>query len=151
MLCHDFRRRARHEPSSLHVISYVLVSSQGNRSFSQTHCLPRACSNQVKRLRSLPYRDLQANSLRLRILIAALLLPFIAVGLRTLLIRFLQELFIPGPNVEMAWRSSGASNSALITNLVSNGLIKESRVKNAMLGVRCHRALALSGFPKRRL
>lgn len=41
----------------------------------------------------------------------------------------------------MAWRSSGASNEALIENLASNGLIHSSRVKQAMLGVdRAHYA-----------
>lgn len=35
----------------------------------------------------------------------------------------------------MAWRSSGASNQALIENLASNGLITQGRVKQAMLGV----------------
>lgn len=36
----------------------------------------------------------------------------------------------------MAWRSSGYSNAALITNLVNNGLISSDRVKHAMLNVR---------------
>ena len=36
----------------------------------------------------------------------------------------------------MAWRSSGASNEALIENLFKNSLITSSRVKQAMLGVR---------------
>jgi hypothetical protein len=36
----------------------------------------------------------------------------------------------------MAWRSSGATNAALIANLASNGLITTERVKNAMAGVR---------------
>ncbi|KAA6408885.1 MAG: L-isoaspartate O-methyltransferase [Lasallia pustulata] len=41
----------------------------------------------------------------------------------------------------MAWRSSGASNAALITNLAGNGLITTERVKKAMLGVdRAHYA-----------
>ena len=35
----------------------------------------------------------------------------------------------------MAWRSSGATNAALITNLAANGLIKSERVKEAMLKV----------------
>jgi protein-L-isoaspartate(D-aspartate) O-methyltransferase len=35
----------------------------------------------------------------------------------------------------MAWRSSGATNKDLITNLFNNGLIKSSRVKEAMLAV----------------
>lgn len=35
----------------------------------------------------------------------------------------------------MAWRSSGYSNAALITNLVNNGLISSDRVKHAMLNV----------------
>ncbi|KAH0556493.1 hypothetical protein GP486_005612, partial [Trichoglossum hirsutum] len=34
----------------------------------------------------------------------------------------------------MAWRSSGSSNAGLISNLVSNGLVKSERVKEAMLG-----------------
>ncbi|KAF1843731.1 protein-L-isoaspartate O-methyltransferas-like protein [Cucurbitaria berberidis CBS 394.84] len=41
----------------------------------------------------------------------------------------------------MAWRSSGESNEALITNLARNGLIKTDRVKEAMLKVdRAHYA-----------
>ncbi|OCK86204.1 protein-L-isoaspartate O-methyltransferase [Lepidopterella palustris CBS 459.81] len=41
----------------------------------------------------------------------------------------------------MAWRSSGATNAALIKNMVDNGLITSERVKNAMLGVdRAHYA-----------
>lgn len=35
----------------------------------------------------------------------------------------------------MAWRSSGATNAALIANLLENGLITTERVKQAMLGV----------------
>lgn len=35
----------------------------------------------------------------------------------------------------MAWRSSGATNEALIENLARNGLISSERVKKAMLGV----------------
>jgi hypothetical protein len=35
----------------------------------------------------------------------------------------------------MAWRSSGATNKALIDNLERNGLIKSQRVKDAMLQV----------------
>jgi protein-L-isoaspartate(D-aspartate) O-methyltransferase len=35
----------------------------------------------------------------------------------------------------MAWRSSGATNKALIENLERNGLIKSQRVKDAMLQV----------------
>lgn len=35
----------------------------------------------------------------------------------------------------MAWRSSGASNEALIENLARNGLITQQRVKQAMLSV----------------
>lgn len=35
----------------------------------------------------------------------------------------------------MAWRSSGATNEALIENLSQNGLIHSERVKKAMLGV----------------
>ena len=35
----------------------------------------------------------------------------------------------------MAWRSSGASNEALIENLARNGLITQPRVKQAMLSV----------------
>ncbi|KAF2663591.1 PCMT-domain-containing protein [Microthyrium microscopicum] len=37
--------------------------------------------------------------------------------------------------ITMAWRSSGATNTALIENLFSNGLIKSIRVKDAMLNV----------------
>ncbi|KAK3618779.1 hypothetical protein LTR56_024444 [Elasticomyces elasticus] len=41
----------------------------------------------------------------------------------------------------MAWRSSGATNEALVENLARNGLIKQERVKKAMLGVdRAHYA-----------
>ncbi|TID14048.1 Eukaryotic translation initiation factor 3 subunit E [Venturia nashicola] len=41
----------------------------------------------------------------------------------------------------MAWRSSGATNKDLINNLFNNGLIKNSRVKDAMLAVdRAHYA-----------
>ncbi|KAK4960295.1 hypothetical protein LTR10_003189 [Elasticomyces elasticus] len=41
----------------------------------------------------------------------------------------------------MAWRSSGATNEALIENLARNGLIKQERVKKAMDGVdRAHYA-----------
>ena len=36
---------------------------------------------------------------------------------------------------KMAWRSSGSSNAALIANLATNGLIKNDRVKEAMLKV----------------
>ncbi|KAJ9620948.1 hypothetical protein H2203_007534 [Taxawa tesnikishii (nom. ined.)] len=43
----------------------------------------------------------------------------------------------------MAWRSSGATNEALIENLAQNGLITSERVKKAMLGVdRAHYAPA---------
>ncbi|KAK4556304.1 hypothetical protein LTR86_006448 [Recurvomyces mirabilis] len=35
----------------------------------------------------------------------------------------------------MAWRSSGSSNETLIENLARNGLIKQDRVKKAMLAV----------------
>ena len=36
---------------------------------------------------------------------------------------------------DMAWRSSGSSNAALIANLAGNGLIQSERVKSAMLRV----------------
>lgn len=39
-------------------------------------------------------------------------------------------------NISMAWRSSGATNEALIENMSRNGLITSDRVKKAMLGVR---------------
>ncbi|KAI5361281.1 Putative protein-L-isoaspartate(D-aspartate) O-methyltransferase [Septoria linicola] len=43
----------------------------------------------------------------------------------------------------MAWRSSGPTNEALITNLYRNGLITTERVRNAMLSVdRAHYAPA---------
>lgn len=43
----------------------------------------------------------------------------------------------------MAWRSSGATNEALIDNLAQNGLITSERVKKAMKGVdRAHYAPA---------
>ena len=35
----------------------------------------------------------------------------------------------------MAWRSSGGSHRELIENLYRNGLIKETRIKEAMLQV----------------
>jgi hypothetical protein len=35
----------------------------------------------------------------------------------------------------MAWRSSGATNAALISNLAEHGLIKSERVRKAMLAV----------------
>ena len=38
-------------------------------------------------------------------------------------------------SISMAWRSSGATNEALIENLAQNGLISSERVKKAMLGV----------------
>ena len=36
-------------------------------------------------------------------------------------------------NENMAWRSSGASHRELIENLYRNGLIKDQRIKEAML------------------
>lgn len=42
----------------------------------------------------------------------------------------------------MAWRSSGASNEALIDNLAENGLITSERVKDAMKGVRLQQGLS---------
>lgn len=39
-------------------------------------------------------------------------------------------------STNMAWRSSGATNEALIENLARNGIIRSPRVKQAMLGVR---------------
>jgi len=47
----------------------------------------------------------------------------------------------------MAWLSSGATNAALITNLANHGLIKSSRVKEAML--RVDRAHYAPGSPYR--
>lgn len=38
-------------------------------------------------------------------------------------------------NGQMAWRSSGASHIELIENLYKNGLIKDQRIKQAMLEV----------------
>ncbi len=38
-------------------------------------------------------------------------------------------------NNNMAWRSSGASHRELIENLYKNGLIKDQRIKEAMLQV----------------
>ncbi len=38
-------------------------------------------------------------------------------------------------NENMAWRSSGASHRELIENLYKNGLIKDQRIKEAMLQV----------------
>jgi hypothetical protein len=38
-------------------------------------------------------------------------------------------------NEHMAWRSSGSTHQELIGNLFRNGLIKDERVKNAMLQV----------------
>jgi protein-L-isoaspartate(D-aspartate) O-methyltransferase len=42
----------------------------------------------------------------------------------------------------MAWRSSGATNEDLVNNLHRNGVIKDERVRQAMLGVSRH----CSGF-----
>jgi len=36
----------------------------------------------------------------------------------------------------MAWYCSGSSNTELVENLFKGGLIKDGRVKEAMLGVR---------------
>jgi len=38
-------------------------------------------------------------------------------------------------NLHMAWRSSGSTHQELIENLYRNGLIKDERIKNAMLKV----------------
>ncbi len=38
-------------------------------------------------------------------------------------------------NENMAWRSSGASHRELIENLFKNGLIKDQRIKEAMLSI----------------
>jgi hypothetical protein len=38
-------------------------------------------------------------------------------------------------NENMAWRSSGGSHRELIENLWKNGLIKDKRIKEAMLSV----------------
>lgn len=38
-------------------------------------------------------------------------------------------------NMNMAWRSSGSTHQELIENLYRNGLIKDERIKNAMLQV----------------
>ncbi|PYH63926.1 protein-L-isoaspartate O-methyltransferase [Aspergillus vadensis CBS 113365] len=44
-------------------------------------------------------------------------------------------------SLSMAWYCSGSTNSELIANLIKTGLIKDERVKNAMLGVdRAHYA-----------
>jgi hypothetical protein len=40
----------------------------------------------------------------------------------------------------MAWRSSGATNKALVNNLQRNGVIENDRVSQAMLGVRLPRS-----------
>jgi protein-L-isoaspartate(D-aspartate) O-methyltransferase len=42
--------------------------------------------------------------------------------------------------VSMAWRSSGSSNEALISNLKANGLIESERVQEAMMVDRAHYA-----------
>ena len=38
-------------------------------------------------------------------------------------------------NHKMAWRSSGSSNAGLVANLATNGLIKDEKVRQAMLNV----------------
>lgn len=38
----------------------------------------------------------------------------------------------------MAWFCSGSTNTELIENLVNAGLIKNERVKDAMIGVSSH-------------
>ena len=43
-------------------------------------------------------------------------------------------------SMSMAWRSSGASNEALVENLAKHGLIYSPRVKQAMMGVCCTKA-----------
>lgn len=50
-------------------------------------------------------------------------------------------------NFSMAWRSSGATNAALIENLAANGLIKSGRVKEAMLAVSYLSYLYSAHFP----
>lgn len=56
------------------------------------------------------------------------------VGLGGLLSRFLGSSG-HSRGIDMAWRSSGATNAALVGNLLDNGLITTDRVKQAMLGV----------------
>lgn len=41
----------------------------------------------------------------------------------------------------MAWYCSGSTNTELIENLSKTGLIKNERVKKAMMGVRKHHPL----------
>ena len=48
---------------------------------------------------------------------------------------FLSFISITAFNENMAWRSSGASHRELIENLYKNGLIKDQRIKEAMLQV----------------
>lgn len=49
----------------------------------------------------------------------------------------------------MAWRSSGATNEALIENLAQHGLINSERVKQAMLGVWTSRNARSNSSPDR--
>ena len=43
--------------------------------------------------------------------------------------------FVISFQTDMAWRSSGATHRELIENLYKNGLIKDQRIKNAMMEV----------------
>lgn len=45
------------------------------------------------------------------------------------------QIKVPKRLLSMAWYCSGQTNSELIENLFEAGLIKNERVKNAMLGV----------------
>jgi len=74
-------------------------------------------------------------------------LTILTVGFTTILRGFLQASKSTTPEAgkqtsqsisRMAWRSSGATNADLIHNLERHGLIKDERVKKAMLSVRKH-------------
>ena len=47
----------------------------------------------------------------------------------------ISHLHVPVTILIMAWRCSGTTNVALITNLAESGLIRSDRVKQAMLSV----------------
>jgi hypothetical protein len=54
---------------------------------------------------------------------------------RLLILVFYYSVCVTAFNENMAWRSSGATHRELIENLFQNGLIKDRRIKEAMLSV----------------
>ena len=70
----------------------------------------------------------------IRLLPAFTFLAIAILGLASLFDRFFGN-GGPSSGLDMAWRSSGATNAALVANLLENGLITTERVKQAMLGV----------------